>query len=1003
MRYIIKLLCVNIILTLFLSFQTIKAQKGYWQQEVNYKINVELNDLDHLLIANIEIDYINNSPTTLNEIYFHIWPEAYSSDNSAFAIQQIENKSKTFYKSSNEERGSLTGLDFSINGKAASFKIYNNQPDIIILQLPEPLESNKSCTIKTPFQVKIPNSFSRLGHVDQAYQITQWYPKPAVYDKNGWHPIPYLDQGEFYSEFGSFDVSITLPENYVVGATGDLQTSSEKIFLTQKIKETSEKSVFSKDSVLTSSLTKKTIRYTQSNVHDFAWFADKEFNVLQGSVKLPNSNDSVILYSMFTNKNSKFWLKSLPYLHDAIYYYSLWNGNYPYKQVTAVDGALSAGGGMEYPNVTVIGNINTDKMLETVIMHEVGHNWFYGILGSNERDNAWMDEGINTFNERRYIRTKYPNDKLVGKFAENPAAKILGVKDYPSGYENYLLYLLNARKNEDQPIQLSTQFYSEINSGVITYFKTGLVLNYLETYLGTEIFDKAMQTYFQEWKFKHPQPEDLKAVFEKTSGKNLDWFFKDIILTTKKVDFTIKKVKKLEDGYVVSIKSKTDFAAPVFVSSFNYKNKLIETKKIEPFTGISTVNFNSTNIKSFKIDSENKIPEINQSNNFSRTSGILKKTEQIRLQLLASFEKRDRTQLFYTPVIGYNFNDGFMAGLALYNSILPAKKFEFALVPLYGFKSKQLNGTGQLAYNWYPTNTFQRITLSSNYNQFTYFTFSSFNSLPQKDLKFQKIQGMIDFELKRKSFRSSTKEFISFRSVLTNVDQVELSFDSFASGYSGYSKSKNLFNELTFRSINSRLINPYNFRITLQQEETFLKAETEFNFNFTYKKLKKAAELRVFVGSIVLQNNNYSTNYNFSFNGNSDYLYDQVFLDRSKVSDTFLDQQLSNNDGGFKNITTANPGKYMFAANAKVPFPIGVPLGLYGDVGISDYKDSFNNNAILFYDAGLYVPLFKNVLEVYFPLVISSDLNQLTYGQKISFVLNLKSINPLNLVKNISL
>ncbi len=148
---------------------------------------------------------------------------------------------------------------------------------------------------------------------------------------------------------------------------------------------------------------------------------------------------------------------------------------------------------------------------------------------------------------------------------------------------------------------------------------------------------------------------------------------------------------------------------------------------------------------------------------------------------------------------------------------------------------------------------------------------------------------------------------------------------------------------------------------------------------------------------------NYDNNYNFSFNGNSDYLYDQVFLDRSKVSDSFLDQQLSNNDGGFKNITTANSGKYMFAANAKVPFPIGIPLGLYGDVGVSDYEDSFNNNAILFYDAGLYVPLFKNVLEVYFPLVISSDLNQLTYGQKINFVLNLKSINPLNLVKNISL
>ena len=680
---IVKLLSVSLLLTISLSFQTVEAQKGYWQQDLNYKINVELNDSDNLLIADMQLEYVNNSPTELKEIYFHIWPQAFSTDSSAYAIQELENRNLAFRKRKDKSLGALRGLAFTINGKAVPFKNYNNQVDIIILQLNEPLKSGEKLLIKTPFQVKIPASFSRLGHVGESFQITQWYPKPAVYDKNGWHPIPYLTQGEFYSEFGSFDVSITLPENYVVGATGDLQTESEKDFLNQKIKETEGIIDFGKNLDFPKSASKKkTIRYTQNNVHDFAWFADKRFHVLRGSVKLPNSEDSVICYSMFTNKYAKEWKKSLIYLQDAIYYYSLWNGNYPYKQVTAVDGTISAGGGMEYPNVTVIGPAGSDKLLETVIMHEVGHNWFYGILGSNERDFPWMDEGINTFYEKRYLATKYPDAKLVGKFSESGTARLLDIENYPSGYENYLLYLLNATKNEDQAIGSASTEFTQLNLAGIAYGKTGLAFEYLRTFLGTEVFDKAMKSYFEEWKFKHPQPEDIKNVFAQSTGKNLDWFFDDLLKTNKKLDFTIKKVKKNSENIEVSVQSKSDISAPVFVSGLNDKGEVVESKTTEPFLGNTAISFSKPDIKSIKIDAFNKIPEINQKNNFSRVSGLFKKTEPIRLQLFGSIPNRDKNQLFIAPAIGYNFNDGLMAGLVLYNSLAITKKFEYEIVPL---------------------------------------------------------------------------------------------------------------------------------------------------------------------------------------------------------------------------------------------------------------------------------------------------------------------------------
>ena len=294
--------------------------------------------------------------------------------------------------SSEEDRGYIDSLTFKVNGEFVEHVVYDQKIDIVKLKLPSSLLPGASINVSTPFRVKLPSGrISRLGHIGQSYQITQWYPKPAVYDKNGWNPMPYLNQGEFYSEFGSFDVSITLPANYVVGSTGDLQNASEIKFMN----ELAEKTEAGIESLVNNSKNEgespfpksdskfKTIRFKQEQVHDFAWFADKRYSVLKGEIELPKTRKVVDTWALFVPQNARQWQHSVEYLNDATYYYSLWNGNYPYSHVTAVDGTISAGGGMEYPNVTVIGNSSTKEELEIVIVHEVGHNWFYGILGSN--------------------------------------------------------------------------------------------------------------------------------------------------------------------------------------------------------------------------------------------------------------------------------------------------------------------------------------------------------------------------------------------------------------------------------------------------------------------------------------------------------------------------------------------------------------------------------------------------------------------------------------------
>ncbi|HEU4858743.1 MAG TPA: M1 family peptidase, partial [Chitinophagaceae bacterium] len=244
-----------------------------------------MNDKDHTLDGFEKIEYINNSPDTLKFIWFHLWPNAYKNDKTAFTDQSLENGSTKFYFSSKEDHGYINRLEFKVNNQTAATEDHPEHIDIVKLVLPSALLPGQTIIITTPFHVKLPYNFSRGGHDGESYQATQWYPKPAVYDKKGWHPIPYLDQGEFYSEFGNFDVSITLPENYVVAATGELQSEEEKNWLLtrssfswepikEKIKTKYGQTKTTTQLFPTSSAELKTLRFIQSHVHDFAWFAD---------------------------------------------------------------------------------------------------------------------------------------------------------------------------------------------------------------------------------------------------------------------------------------------------------------------------------------------------------------------------------------------------------------------------------------------------------------------------------------------------------------------------------------------------------------------------------------------------------------------------------------------------------------------------------------------------------------------------------------------------------
>ena len=598
----------------------------YFQQMVKYEIDVTLNDSAHTLSAFERLEYTNNSPDTLEFIWFHLWPNAYKNDSTAFAKQQTKSGSRRFADSDEEDRGFIDSLDFLVDGIKAKWETHTDWIDVAKIMLPNHLLPGKSVIIETPFFIKLPLVFSRLGHSGKHYEITQWYPKPAVYDHKGWHPMPYLNMGEFYSEFGIFDVKITLPKDYRLMATGDIVNGEDELHwldslaaegdslhvlpkkeLKKKLKLMKKygKRIEKEDS---SEIEMKTIHFHQENVHDFAWFADKNWIVRKGELVLSDSTRYVTLWSFYLPKNAELWENSIEYLHDSGYWFGKFYGEYPYNHITAVDGDMSAGGGMEYPNITVISTAGSKDLLEYVIMHEVGHNWFYGILGFNERDHTWMDEGLNEYSNIRYWQKKYKgrNEQIIiQEFVQNK----LGIaKNLSISWFTYAGYANSGKSKDAQPLNLTAEKYIGSNYWQ-HYSKTAVYMRYLQHYLGEDKMDEILQDFYRQWEFRHPYPEDLETVFAAHLKENLDWFFDNVFEKTTYVDYGIIKT---DDQFILH--NYGTFTCPVEVAFYNGSGQEIQRDWYHKIDNKKILSL-PLGAVSARIDPDQHMPDVNRSNN----------------------------------------------------------------------------------------------------------------------------------------------------------------------------------------------------------------------------------------------------------------------------------------------------------------------------------------------------------------------------------------------------
>ncbi len=964
-------------------------------------MQVTLDDRKHELSATAEYSYTNNSPDTLHTLFLHLYPNAYDNDRTAFTEQMIENGKTAFYYSKEAQKGRFRSLDFGNPGTLRYLdddSLKNKDQGELTLQTP--LLPGETRTFSAQFRVKIPSVFSRFGHTGQAYFITQWFPKFAVYDREGWHVMPYLDQGEFYDEIGSYDVEITLPQNYVVMATGNCQTESENRFLDSLSRVPLSaylRPKNAKDTFPPSSAGMKTVRFTEDNIHDFAWFADKRFIVRKDSMQVAGNGFLTTTWTAFLPADSEYWEDGNAYLKAALKTYSANLGPYPYRTVKAVEGDMKAGGGMEYPTITVIDR-TASPALKTVVIHEVGHNWFQGILASNERRDAWMDEGLNSFYEWKAV-SEYNKTRRdsIAKAKGKPVSK----NSLREESAETIFYYQLAKTGDDQPLNLSSEQFRNANYGGDVYYKTAAWMRWLEAYMGEDNLRKAMQDYYAAWKFRHPQPEDFFAALRRHSPKSLDWFINNAFSTTRPVNFSLRKDGNSGDSVQLSVKNNLPFAAPALVQGY-MGDSVAAQAWTAPFEGHTTVSLPRNNYS--RILLSDAIPDATRANNSTRRG--------LKLGIPAGLQNDYKTKIWITPALGYNVYDGLQAGLLFHNTFaIPEARFRYALAPTWGFRSGSPTGAGSVGYFFFPQKgAFQSIGLQADFRSYHY----NETALNRPDLlqaRYTKIAPELSFTFRNRDPRSPVVRSTSLRAygireegfVYNRPAGDTLFYPSIAFKDYGYLR-------LRYEHRNERAVNPFSYAVEAHGNGDFVKLMAEGNLRIDYGK-NGGLYLRGFAGKIFLPANTSLPNryaLQATSTGVNDYLYDGSYFGRSE-REGFSSHQIGIREGGLKIPTPfvafglSSSDNWLASVNISTTVPF-LPVRLFFDAAtFSDIGKMLPSGSSLLYDGGVSLHFPYDVLNVYLPFVMSEDyrnyLQMNTPSKKSSlnqtfvFQLNLHNVN----------
>ncbi len=515
------------ILTL-ISFTLFAQNNTYWQQHVDYTMDIDMDVESYQYTGTQKLVYSNNSPDDLNEIFYHLQPNAFQPgsqmdirlqnivDPDKRMVNNIGTKEKPVYESrisklKPNEIGYLKVISLSENGKPLVHEVIGT---ILKVKLNSMLKSGEKVTIDMKFKGQVPVQIRRSGRNNTegiALSMAQWYPKLAEYDFEGWHANQYIAR-EFYGVWGNFDVTIHIDKDYTVGGTGYLQNPQE---VGHGYEDLTKKLKLPKGNKLT-------WHFKAPKVHDFTWAADPEY--LHDTKQVPNGATFHFLYK---NKPETIenWKKMEVEAVKTMQFYNKIIGEYPYHQYSIIQGG---DGGMEYGMCTLINGNGKLSSLVGTMRHEMAHSWFQFVLATNETKYPWMDEGFASYVGTLARQEFSPSDAFI----------------FDRVYKTYA-YIANSGKDEPLTTQ-ADRYHTNMAYSIGSYYNGQIFLSQLGYIIGAENLEKSLKMYFEDFKFKHPNSNDFKRVAEKVSGIQLDWYLNEWTQTTHTIDYAVKSISDKE-------------------------------------------------------------------------------------------------------------------------------------------------------------------------------------------------------------------------------------------------------------------------------------------------------------------------------------------------------------------------------------------------------------------------------------------------------------------------
>ena len=952
-----KLLSVglkSILLTLVLSSQPIIAlsqEDDYFQQGVKYDIEADLVSEDTLK-ASCRITYQNNSNRPLDTLFFHLWMNALGDKSSPFSKQLLKANDRSFYFLKEAEMGGYTSINVKVNQSYAKLKYKDKSREIAYLVLSNTLASGQSVVLQFDYTLKIPTLVTRMGRSNEIINLVHWYPKPAVFDDKGWHIMPYLSWGEYYSEYGDFTITLTHKE--------EVQVSTSFIK-----KQTPTKTIIK-----------------QQQVGDLPIFI---FPHKQNIVSLEGKSSSVDININF-HSQKKIWDYALDYTKEVIEFFEKEIGPFPYDELTVVQGSLNQSSAMEYPGTIIINKISSLRDLDYYLAHEIAHQYFYAALGFNERDEAFMDEGLATFYEDKYTVAKYGDHHYNAKIPriihlpDKPLVNILG--------HNHLCARRRCKAFNTPPDESHIIAYA-LNA----YPRSAMLFQTIEKQLGREKFKSAIHKIYSTHKHKHISSTTFFQELERETRHSMQWI--NNVISGE--GFNLSTIKKNKDTKLIISSTATNYPIHLIASGLD---TVLSAKGDAILLDKSILKYKDLHIDPYKLTSNSfRKNRINRSMIPNLKPGL-------------NMGSPNRTNISILPSLYYNTSDSWMPGVALFNSTLPSKTMKWLVNPTYSFKNKELNGEAWFSHDFFISDTkYLQPKVSAKKYSFRRNDNLGFH------LGYNKLTAALSYHIsdtenwdKHQSISFSYMRIIEDQSFFTNSEDYTIEEESFS----------NIRLQYDYANSNGITKSKYNLTVDAvpqYRNGNFFVRTTASIFKKIFYNPSKAISARIWAGYFIENTKRNVLTYNDRLlvkgslgliqNSYNDYTYDGYYLDRNNNN---INQAPTHNGGGFivqfdGNRPLGQSNDLAFALNLELDAPLRLPkflpIKLFFDIGGYTQKSrSEPSNILYLYSGGIKLKYLNEAIAINIPFFNSNEINNVfleesrSFLNRISFTIDFFKLNP---------